>query len=196
MTSRRWPRVAAPFAAALATATTMALMAAAHHADTTDPNDTRGRLDVKRVRFDHQGPPNWRVVTFSKWTIRGMWDRGYIMVLLDTAGGEAAEYYLLVRSNGRSLEGSLWRARAVGPDSRLGSAKVWRRSGRSVTVQVRLRRLDFGEKRTVYRWWAHTTFTDDVCRRSCHDRAPDRGAIEQWRPGMSPDPSPSDPPSP
>jgi hypothetical protein len=183
-------RVVAPFAAALVTVVAMALVAGAHHTDLVDRNDARGKLDVREVRLRHEGtPPFWSVVTFAEWGVREMWDRGYVMVLLDTAKGEAAEYYLLVRSNGRAMEGSLWRVRAVGPDSRLGTVEVRRLSRRSVSVQVGLFRLTFGEKRDFYRWWVHTTYTSDVCRRTCHDRAPNRGGVVQWRPGRSPSPS-------
>jgi hypothetical protein len=191
MRRARWLR-AASFAAPLATVTLMMLVAGAHHTDLVDPNDTRGKLDVSQVRLAHVGgPPSWKVVTFRKWGIREIWDRGYIMVLLDTRSGERAEYYLLIRSNGSSLKGSLWSARAFGPDSHLGGVPVRKVSRRSASVQVRLGRLTFGEKRLFYRWWVHTVFTSDRCRRTCHDRAPNSGAVLQWRPGMSPTPSPS-----
>jgi hypothetical protein len=188
--SRRWLRIAAPFALAFATVTFMTLIAAAHDTDLVDRNDTRGKLDVKRVRLAHEGrPPFWTVLTFAEWGVKEMWDRGYVMVLLDTQQGEQAEYYLLVRSNGRALEGSLWRARAFGPDSRMGGVLVRRLSRRSASVQVGLYRLTFGAKRTYYRWWVQTTYTSDVCRRTCHDRAPNASSVLQWRPGMSPTPS-------
>lgn len=122
-----------------------------------------------------------------------MWDRGYFMVLLDTEGGTGTEFYLLIRSAGRALEGSLWRARAVGPDSYLGSVPVRRLSRRSASVQVGLSRLTFGASRSFYRWWVETLYTSDTCRRTCHDVAPNGEPVRQWRPGMSPTPSPPSP---
>jgi hypothetical protein len=183
-------RLAAPFAAALATVALIAVVAGAHDTDRMDPNDTGGKLDVKQVRLAHQPPPPlWTVVTFAGWRNSEMWDRGYIMVLLDTSGGERAEYYLLVRSLGQVLQGSLWRARNVGPDSYLGTVPVKRMSLRSASVQVGLSRLDFGPSRSFYRWWVQTLFTSETCRRTCQDRVPNGVAIQQWRPGMSPSPS-------
>ena len=107
---------AAPFVAALLTVALVALVAGAHDTDLTDPNDAGGRLDVREVRLAHQpGPPLWTIVTFAEWRTVEMWDRGYLMVLLDTQGGPGAEYYLLVRSAGvRS------RAHSGGPDGGAG----------------------------------------------------------------------------
>jgi hypothetical protein len=185
-------RASAPFAAALVTVALVAFVAGAHDTDRLDPNDTRGKLDVRQVRLAHQPlPPVWTVVTFAEWRTVEMWDRGYIMVLLDTSRGEGAEYYLLVRSVGAVLRGSLWRARIFGPDSYLGSVPVRRLSLRSASVQVRLSRLKFGASRSFYRWWVQTVFTGLTCRRTCQDRAPNGEPIRQWRPGMSPSPSPS-----
>ena len=195
MSPSRSLRVGAPFGAALVTILVMAFVAGAHHTDLSDPNDTRGKLDVSRVRFAHTNLAAWTVLTFSEWRTANIWDRGYFMVMLDTEAGAPAEYYLLVRSRGGSLAGSLWRARNFGSDTYLGTVPVKRLSRRSVTVQVGLFRLAFGERRTFYRWWVHTVFTGDRCRRSCHDRAPRRDAVRQWRPGMSPSPSPSPSPS-
>jgi hypothetical protein len=185
-------RAAAPFAVALVTVALIVAAAGAHDTDIRDPDDARGRLDVQQVRLAHQpGPPIWTVFTFGVWRNAEMWDRGYIMVLLDTSGGERAEYYLLVRSVGSKVEGSLWRARAYGPDSYLGSVPVARPSPRSASIQVGLVRLKFGPSRSIYRWWVQTVYTSETCRQTCHDRAPNGDPVEQWRPGMSPTPSPT-----
>lgn len=192
MTRSRVIRVAAPFAAALVTVGLIAAAVGAHDTDLMDPDDTHSKLDIRQVRLAHQpGPPFWTVVTFGEWRTAAMWDRGYIMVLLDTEGGVAAEYYLLIRSAGRVLEGSLWRARGFGPDSYRGSVPVRRLSRRSASVQVGLSRLTFGSSRLFYRWWVQTVYTSETCRRTCHDRAPNGEPVRQWRPGMSPTPSPS-----
>jgi hypothetical protein len=193
----RFLRAATPFAAAVVTVTLIAVAAGAHHSDLRDRDDTRGKLDVKYVRFAHVGrPPFWTVVTYGEWGTTEMWDRAYITVLLDTQGGAGAEYYLLIRSVRLALEGTLWRARANRPDTYLGSVPVKRLSRRSASVQMGLSRVTFGTSRSYYRWWVETVFTGDVCRRTCHDRAPSRKPVLQWRPGMSPTPSPSPSPSP
>lgn len=197
MTERRWFRVSASFAAAVATALLAALVAGAHDTDFRDPNDARGKLDVREVRLAHEeGAPKWAMVTFARWGALEMWDRGYLEVLLDTRREEDPEYYVLVRSNRSELQGTLWRIQPVGPDSYLGGVPVTRPSRRSVTVQVGLWRLTFGDRRDFYRWRVHTVFTSDVCRRTCHDFAPNGTSVLQWRPGRSPSPSVTPSPSP
>ena len=197
MRSPRFVRAVASLVAALAAVALMAAIAGAHHTDRQDPNETPGKLDVQQVRFAHQpGPPTWTVVTFAEWGVGEIWDRGYLMIMLDTAAGAPAEHYVLVRSTGSSLVGSLWRARNVGADTYLGTVPVTRPSRRSASVQVGSFRLTFGEDRSFYRWWVETLFTGSTCRRSCQDRVPNRNAVLQWRPGMSPSPSPSPTPSP
>ena len=196
--SRLLVRAAGPFVAAVLTVGLMTFAAGAHDTNFTDPNDTRGKLDVWKVRLAHQpGPPTWTIVTYGLWGIREMWDSGYLMVMLDTRLGAPADHYLLIRSTGSALVGSLWRIRSVGPDSYLGTVPVSRKSMRSVTVQVWLSRLTFGEARAFYRWWVQTILTSDVCPRTCQDRAPSGAAtVLNWRPRMSPTPSPTPSPSP
>lgn len=197
MSTRRLLSTLAPFGAALVTVALVTAIAGAHDTDLTDPNDTRGSLDVREVRLAHkQGPHTWTIKTFREWRTREIWDRGYLMVLLDTRRGADAEFYLLVRSARTDLLGSIWRIRNVGPDTFVGSVPVQRHSRRSATVQVGLSRLTFGGKRLFYRWWVQTLFTGGRCRRTCHDRAPNGESVLQWRPGLSPTPSPSGSPSP
>jgi hypothetical protein len=193
---RRRLRIAASFVAAITTALLAAFVAGAHDTDFNDPNDTRGKLDVRQVKLAHDsGAPRWTVVTFAEWGAFEMWDRGYVEVLLDTRRKKPPEYYVLVRSSRSELQGTLWRLHAVGPDSHLGSVPVTRPSRRSVSVQLGLWRLEFGENRDFYRWQVHTVFTSDVCRRTCHDDAPNLNPVLQWRPGRSPTPSVSPSPS-
>jgi hypothetical protein len=188
----RRTRVLASCLAAITAVAVLTLVAGAHDADLNDPNDTAGKLDVAQVRVAHEpGPPRWSVITFAEWTNLQMWDRGYVMIFLDTRGNAAAEYYLLVRSAGPTLEGTLWQLRSRGPDSYLGTVPVGRPTTRSVVVQVGLRRLAFGPTRRFYRWRVQTVLTSETCPRTCQDRAPNAGQVLQWRPGMSPTPSPS-----
>ena len=147
---------------------------------------------INRVR------PGGRSATFGEWRTAEMWDRGYLMVLLDTQGGAGAEYYLLVRSAGDRARGLALAAPHVGPDSYLGSVPVDRWSRRSASVQVGLSRLTFGASRAFYRWWVETIFTGELCRRTCHDRAPNGDPRPAMEAGDVPDavPSPSGSPSP
>ena len=157
-----------------------------------DPDDTRGLLDVHEVRFrDGAGPPAWTVITFHDWTPRQIWDRGYVLLYLDTLGSPTPDYYALVRAERDSLIGSVWRDRATGHDVRLFGVAVRARGGDGVEVDVPLRRLSIGAHRTLYRWSVLTLFTGNQCRRTCLDPAPDATMVEQPLPTASPSLSPS-----
>ena len=68
VTARRLLSTLAPFGAALVTVALVTAIAGAHDTDLTDPNDTRGSLDVRQVRLSHKsGPPAWTIVTFGEW---------------------------------------------------------------------------------------------------------------------------------
>ena len=187
-------RSGVPFAvaAAVALAAVVAIAAPSYHGDTNDPNDTKGLLDVQRVRLAHEGRAEATVVTFARWTPVSIWDRGNVYVFLDTEAGDDAEYFVVVRSTGSDLHASLWRDRRDRRDVFLRNVKVRRKSSDGVSVRLPIKALKFGRFRESYFWWGMTSFTGDVCRRTCLDRAPDEGSIEQWRPGMSP--TPTDPP--
>jgi hypothetical protein len=162
-----------------------------------DPNDTSGALDVRLVKFNHPKgePPSWTVLTFTTWKIGQMWDRGYVFLEFDTEGQEAADHYAVVRSDGRSMQGELFRVatRAGRPDQKIADLKVWRKSLDGVSVTVPLKRMDFGPYRDYYRWWIVTTLTADKCPNTCLDRVPDDGSVQQWLPGASPPPSATPP---
>jgi hypothetical protein len=191
-------RPAVPFLVALAIAAVAiaAIAAPSFHSDARDPNDTRGLLDVRRVRLDHEGRTEVTVITFAEWTAASIWDRGNEYVFLDTEGGENPEYFAVVRSTGADLQASLWRDRRERRDVFLRNLRVRRKSPDGVSIEIPIKTLEFGRFRESYFWWAATSFTAEVCRRTCIDRAPDAGSIEQWRPGMSPSPTNTITPSP
>jgi hypothetical protein len=192
------PRPALPFLVALTIAAVAiaAIAAPSYHSDARDPNDTRGLLDVRRVRLDHEGRTEVTVITFADWTAASIWDRGNAYVFLDTEGGENPEYFGVVRSTGSELQASLWRDRREHRDVFLRNLRVRRKSRDGVSIEIPIKTLEFGRFRESYFWWATTSFTAEVCRRTCIDRAPDAGSIEQWRPGMSPTPTNTTTPSP
>ena len=200
-TRNRWAasslRPAVPFVVAglIALVAVVAIAAPSLHSDFNDPNDTKGLLDVRRVRLAHEGGTEVTVLTFADWTPASIWDRGNGYVFLDTEGGEDPEYFVVVRSTGSDLQGSLWRDRRARRDLFLRNVTVRRKSSDGVSVAVPIKSLEFGRFRTSYSWWTMTSFTGEVCRRTCLDRAPDDGAVEQWRPGMSPTPTNSPSPS-
>jgi len=154
-----------------------------------DPADTRGLLDVHQVRFDDasDGLPAWTVITFDEWTVRQIWDRGNVLLHLDTFGRADPDYYVLVRSDRNTLVATLWRDRET--DRKLFKVPVSKRGSRGVEVEVPLRKLTIGTGRTFYRWYVTTLFISGHCRQTCIDEAPDATMIEQPLPSASPSPS-------
>lgn len=189
----RRSRVAGTLAVVLALA--VAGIAVAVNVRLTDPDDTVGALDIRQVKFaqPHGESPSWSVITAAPWKVGALWDRGYVFVQLDTKWSEAADYYALIRSDGRTLRGGLFRvARKDGKrDTVIASLTVWRKANDSISVKIPLKLMTFAPTRGDYRWWVVTSLTSDRCPGACIDRAPDEGSIQQWRPGMSPTPTPS-----
>ena len=175
----------------LALGAVIAMAAPGFHSDIADPNDTKGVLDVQRVRLDHEGGAEVTVITFAEWTPASIWDRGNAYVFLDTEADAGPEYFVMVRNTGAELQAMLWRDRRDRRDVYLRKVAVRRKSPDGVSVALPIKSLEFGPARDSYFWWATTSFTGRLCRRTCLDRAPDEGSVEQWRPGMSPSPSPS-----
>ncbi|HEX6230496.1 MAG TPA: hypothetical protein VF029_02160 [Actinomycetota bacterium] len=176
---------------------TLALPAAGEHTGQGDPNDTRGPLDVRVVRLSHEdGPPTWRIGTFARWSARKIWDRGYLIVELDTKRDEGADHLAVVRSDGRRLLGDLYRLRRDGKQARIGALRAGKAGARGAWVAVPLHKLSIGASRTSYRWSVLTSWTAAGCERACFDLVPDAGAVEQPLPGVTPTPSPTVSPSP
>lgn len=184
--------------AAAVAAVSVAFVAAASHLDVTDPNDTRGPLDVGRVESFGETQPSWKIVTFSSWSRAAIFDTGYVTVLFDTRAGPQPDYYVLVGSLGRRLYADLWRDRASKPDRRVAGVKVWRADSASVSIKLPLDRMVIGSERTFYGWSVETLFTGERCRRVCFDFAPDEGAVVEPLPvptpavTITPSPSPTD----
>ncbi len=167
---------------AVGTALLMATLAiaSAPAVQVNDGRDVRGRLDVERVSLDPgTDTPEWTIHTFASLRPSQLWDRGFVVVFLDTMGTPRSDYYALIRSSGSSLDGSLWRDRRTGRDWKLGSLAVTRGSGDQVAVRIPLGRIQVGASRPSFGWWVVTMYTGDTCRRTCIDHVPDQGAISQ-----------------
>ena len=165
----------------------------------TDPDDTVGVLDIRQVRFAQPTgeSPAWSVITAAAWKVGALWDRGYVFVQLDTKWSEAADYFALISSDGRTLRGELFRVtRKDGKrDAAIASLTVWRKANDSISLKIPLKLMTFGPNRGDYRWWVVTSLTSDRCPGTCIDRAPDEGTVQQWLPGMSPTPTPTPTPT-
>ena len=175
----------------------LALPAGATHTNQVDPNDTQGRLDVQAVEFDHDAKPvRWGIVTLARWTVHEMWDQGSFVVQLDTKGDDEIDFLAVVRSDGRQLVATLFAVRGGGTPKQIDELPVGKDGTRGATVAVALRKLTIGPNRTSYFWSVLTTFTGPACRRTCFDRVPDEGMVEQPLPGVTPTPTPTTTPSP
>jgi hypothetical protein len=170
-------RALAATIAALLCATALPGIAAS--AEIRDPNDTPGWLEVRRViTWGREQRPAWRILTGPRWTARRLWDKGFLVLMLDTFGDARLDYHVVIASNGRGLEATLWRRRRRAPDRRLRRVDVWRPNRRNVVVRFRLGRVVVGPRRDHYRWFVETLLTARRCRRVCIDRVPNRGTVK------------------
>ncbi|HYZ47062.1 MAG TPA: hypothetical protein VE712_05295 [Actinomycetota bacterium] len=168
--------------AAVVVASLVVLSPAAHaRLALRDPNDTRGPLDVREVHHVGDRRPIWRIRTGPRWTARRLFDRGYLLVHLDTFGSRRGDYYALVLSNGRRMRGILFRDR-LRPrrDRKLSSLGVWRRDRNSVSVRIPMRKVFVPKNSESYGWFVRTLWIKRRCPKStCIDRAPFEGAVQQ-----------------
>jgi hypothetical protein len=181
----------------LALITSLAIPAMARHTDQPDPNDTDGRLDLREVRLDHYpGPPRWTAISFQRWSIEQLWDRGYVIVELDTRGDEAVDHLLVAGSDGEVIVAHLYRVRRDGTQVELGTIDAGKEGSRSLAISVALHKLSIGSNRTAYYWAVLSSFVGSACPQTCLDRVPDQGMVEQLLPGVTPTPTPTPTPSP
>lgn len=184
------------------------LLAAADHLPITDPNDVPGPLDIRSATVRGGDRLLFVVRTYSGWTAKQIWDRGFVLVYLDTFGDARADYYALVRSTGRRLEGRLFKDRRSRPDLSIARLAVFKGGEAAVSIEVPLRKVRIAEGRLAYSWYVESLMTNARCRRVCLDRAPDQGVIVEPlnpaptpsvpspSPSASPTPTPSESPSP
>lgn len=168
------------------------LTASASHLPVTDPDDTRGPLDIRSVEVVGEEKPRWKVTTWSRWTTAQVFDYGYGTIYLDTVATPRADYYILVGSAGTHLYARLYKDRETKSDLFLAELdRVGRSDQRSFFVRIALGRLDVGKQRAFYRWRVESLFTGEGCRRVCFDPAPNEDFVTEPLPGETPTPTPS-----
>ncbi len=144
--------------------------------DPGDPSDTRGPLDVALVDSGgSQNPATWRIAVRGRMRAMRLWDEGYLVVSLDTRGGEEFDLHAVVRWERRRPIGLLI---AEGARSSSGKVRVRRAGRRGVTVRVPLGPAGLDPLRLHYRWAAGSIFTGPGCR-PCFDAVPQSRAYPQ-----------------
>jgi hypothetical protein len=167
------------------------LLALASHRDVRDANDVKGRLDLRKISI-YGHPRVWNIETHEGWSNREIWDRGYLLVYLDTLGSDRFDYYALASSDGKGMEGALFRDRAEKRDYRVAELRTWRWSRRGVKITIPLGKTKIGKSRDSFSWQTRAVFTGKRCRRSCIDLAPGVPLEEPLgRRKATPSPSPS-----
>jgi RTX calcium-binding nonapeptide repeat (4 copies) len=143
-----------------------------------DPNDASGFLDVKQVRSSAGDPtPNWEIVTWPRWNLKQMWDRGYLIVFADTRGSVKPDYFVLAHSTGNDLRGSLYRETPNGGEVRLGPVFAGKSGPRSLTIRMPFDQV--ARDRPFFRWSVQTLFTGKKCHIVCFDRTPPAPGLPQ-----------------
>lgn len=138
----------------------------------TDPDDSRGILDVRLVATAlGVSPSTWRIATFGKASKRRLWDEGYFVVSFDTQGDAAFDLQVVARSTGRRIRAYLLRAGMRRP---AGQVQAGHPGARSVQVRVPLEGLVIPPERAYYRWSVRTILTARGCR-PCFDVVPSEG---------------------
>ena len=156
-----------------------------------DPNDTKGRMDVKRVEVGGNDRVRYTIVTFPKWKTSAVRDRAFVVIHFDTFGNDRFDYYALIGSNGSKVTGALWRDRRNKSDRKVATLSPWRPGLRSVGVRIPITRMRWPETRDFYKWRVQTLFSGKECRSVCFDLVPNNRRVTVFRPGASPTPTPS-----
>jgi hypothetical protein len=152
----------------------------------SDADDAHGRLDIKSAVAGHLMKSGdgarlirHRLTTYRRWHKRVLEGGSSHMEFLFDADEDASDD-LQVTVDIRNGKLSA-RITDLDDEKGLGRARVWRPSGRSVSIA--LRKGDLGGK--TYRWHAFTSYHRDDSRRCgttsdvvvvCSDRVPNHGA--------------------
>lgn len=153
--------------------------ASAEHLIVEDPNDTKGRADIERVKVEKDGPRKWTIRTFRGWRVNDFFEKGWFFIQLDTVGDERFDYFVFVKAKRRRLGAAIWRDRENKDDVLVRHVNV-RKVGKAVMrVSVPFDKIRVGEKRVQFRWYAKSLWSSPKCPRVCIDRAPNNRAVRE-----------------
>lgn len=170
-------RAATVFSAALIAA--ISPSASANHLVVTDGNDTRGRVDIKRVEMRGLRPRNLIITTQKGWSAYRIYDKGFFLIFLDTFGDTHFDYFILLRSVRTRIKGEIWRHTQDSRDRVIAITQVHKGKPRKVRTSLPLRKMHIGNQRVDFRWYAKSMWIGSGCRRVCFDRAPNEGAVTE-----------------
>lgn len=152
--------------------------ASATHQAVRDRQDTRGKLDLRRVEMKPGLPRKWVLKTHEAYRAGRIFDKGYLLVYFDTFGTDRADYYVLLQPSRTKIKGALWKDRKPGnADRRLAPTRVRRANKRSITTSVPFRKMR--TPGVAYRWHVRTIYIGKSCKRVCIDKAPDHRWITE-----------------
>ncbi|HYH27517.1 MAG TPA: calcium-binding protein [Actinomycetota bacterium] len=142
-----------------------------------DGDDTRGFLDVGQVQARFGNRVEFRIYLRNNVRRRQMWDSGYALVHLDTAGSSAYDYYAMVRANRRRFRAALWRHGRI-----VAHLPLWRSARNNFSFYLPLSYMSRGSGRAYYRWRVQTM--TDRCWGWCWDLVTNEGGLAQPYPGV------------
>jgi hypothetical protein len=156
-------------AAAVLLALVGAEVARAGKSAAQDPNDTRGRLDIRSVSQGHSGRKVTHTIkTFGRWpssVLDEQHSNSFLMVLNTDSDPAIERFVFIITARGRLEAGVL-----TGNGNFLGRADASRPNRRSLRVTLSKSRLG---NPAGYRWQASSSFQGSGgCGRGCVDRAP------------------------
>ncbi len=152
--------------------------AVANHVVVRDRDDTPGRLDVRRAEPTGVSPHKMTIKTHNAWGVNDIFDRGYLLVYLDTFGGNRFDYFILLRPERGNMRGNVWRDVKNGNDRQIARTKVGRANRRTIRTTVPLRKMRIPATQVDYRWHVRTIYAKRGCYRAvCIDRAPNSESV-------------------
>jgi hypothetical protein len=147
-----------------------------HPKNPPDPDDAGGILDVRRVKITSGDRWSWQVITRGRWSLRRLWDDGYLVVYLDTRDNEKSDFYLLGRSTGGRMRGALFRD-GTGRDARIGGVKVRHPTRHTARLLFDVDRVGIEPGRDYVRWSVQSILINGKCAKGCFDRVTNEGAL-------------------
>ena len=153
----------------------------AHLQTKSDPNDTRGALDIRKASFSHRhGVVHVSLKTSGDWTAADLGEGSktdkWLGFQFDSRGDDCAEYLVYVDEFGGRLGAKLykWAQPSCGATSRSFVTNVHAsRQDKTLKVKFAMRRLH--PRDSYINWEAQSSNDMGTCTLNCEDDAPNHG---------------------